>query len=111
MALLFYESIGDSLTMLIQYFSEDVILMDYSNWHVKMSDKLLTYTGSSSFVKDKLGDRQLNLLVNAQVALVSKVSRNNLTRNTILCKGEGYLALLNKSDPHILSMYTNFLPF
>lgn len=59
--------------MLFQYFNEDVqevILMDYANWHVKMSDKLLTYTGSSSFVKDKLGDRQLNLLVNAQVALV-----------------------------------------
>ena len=59
--------------MLFQYFNEDVqevILMDYANWHVKMSDKLLTYTSSSSFVKDKLGDRQLNLLVNAQVALV-----------------------------------------
>lgn len=102
------------LSLLFQYFSEDVqevILMDYSNWHVVMPDKILTYTGENPFVKDKLGDRQLNLLVNAQVALLSKVSRNNLTRNIILCKGEEYLALLNKLDPYILRMYTNFLPF
>lgn len=102
------------LNLLFTHFSEDVqevILMDYSNWHVVMPDKILTYTGESLFVKDKLGDRQLNLLVNAQVALVSKVSRNNLTRNIILCKGEEYLALLNKLDPYILRMYTNFLPF
>ena len=102
------------LSLLFQYFNEDVqevILMDYSNWHVKMPDKILTYTGENPFVKDKLGDRQLNLLVNARVALLSKVSRNNLTRYIILCKGEEYLALLNKSDPYILRMYTNFLPF
>ena len=102
------------LSLLFHYFGEDVqevILMDYTNWHVVMPDKILTYTGESLFVKDKLGDRQLNLLVNAQVALVSKVSRNNLTRNIILCKGEEYLALLNKLDPYILRMHTNFLPF
>lgn len=76
-----------------------------------MPDKVLIYDGNNPFVLDKLDDKYISILVNAQVALLSMVPMGNLTRNLVLCKGEEHLALLNKIDSYSLRLHTNFLPF
>ena len=102
------------LSLLFTYFLEDVqkvILIDCSNWFVKMPDKLLIYTGNDNSVLEYLSNEQFKYYVDAQVAMISGISRNNVGKGFVSCKGEEHLLELRKLDPYVLRIATNILPF
>ena len=102
------------LNLLFAYFLEDVkkvILMDCSNWYIKMPDKMLVYTGCNCSVLEQLLDKQFRYYVDAQVAMISEISRNNVKRGFVSCKAEEFLLKLLRLDPYVLRISVETIPF